>query len=82
MKFTKEKFFLDVSGDIFCLIGFLIYLEIIQLNCFDLSFNVRDNIERRSRDESINMTNIINPSDTFDEDDGDVQRIETVDSQN
>ena len=82
MNFTKEIFFLDVSGDIFCLIGFLIYLEIIQLNCFDLSFNVRDNIERRSRDESINMANIINPSDTFDEDDGDVQRIETVDSQN
>ena len=26
--YIKENFFLDVSGDIFCLIGFLVYLEI------------------------------------------------------
>ena len=81
MKFTKEKFFLDVSGDIFCLIGFLIYLEIIELNYFDLSYNVRKNISQRSRQESLDMINIINTTNTFDEDNEDIQRMETYESQ-
>jgi hypothetical protein len=52
MKYTKQKFFLDVSGDIICMIGFLIYLELIELNCFDLSYNSRSNIIERERKES------------------------------
>ena len=32
-KYKYWKFFLDISGDIVSLIGFLIYLEIITLNC-------------------------------------------------
>ena len=55
MKYTKQKFFLDVFGDINCMIGFLIYLEIIELNCFNLSYNSRSNIIDRERKESFKI---------------------------
>ena len=48
---TKEqlkKFLLDISGDIASIIGFLIYLEIIELNFCDLNFNLKKNIISRS----------------------------------
>ena len=54
--YIKENFFLEVSGDIFSLISFLIYLEIIELNCFDLSYNSRKKINERARLESISLT--------------------------
>ena len=40
----KKKFSLDISGDITSIIGFLIYLEIIELNFCGLSFNLKKNI--------------------------------------
>ena len=46
-KSLMAKFFLDVSGDIFSLIGFLIYLEIIKLKCGGLHYNLRANIIER-----------------------------------
>ena len=55
MKYTKQKFFLDAFGDINCMIGFLIYLEIIELNCFNLSYNSRSNIIDRERKESFKI---------------------------
>ena len=48
---TKEqlkKFLLDISGDIASICGFLIYLEIIELNFCDLNFNLEKNIISRS----------------------------------
>jgi hypothetical protein len=50
--FFKEKFFLDMSGDIFSIIGFLIYLEILQLSFCKLDYNVRNNIITRSKIDS------------------------------
>ena len=35
-----EKFLLDISGDIASIIGFLIYLEIIELNFCKLNYNI------------------------------------------
>jgi len=46
-----EKFALDVFQDIFSLFGFLIYLEIIELNCCGLNYNLRDKIIRRANHE-------------------------------
>ena len=44
----KIKFFLDIFGDCFSILGFLIYLEIIVLKCFKWDYNIKDNIMRRS----------------------------------
>ena len=55
-KYIKQKFFLDVSGDIYCFFGFLIYLEIIELNCFDLSYNSRKSIDERGKLELFHFT--------------------------
>ena len=51
---TKEqlkKFLLDESGDITSILGFLIYLEIIELNFCNLNFNLKKNIISRSKDD-------------------------------
>ena len=45
------KYFLDISGDIFCLIGFLIYLEVIELNFCGLNYNLKRNITQRGIEE-------------------------------
>ena len=50
------KFFLDISGDIVSLIGFLIYLEIITLNCKIFNYNLKKNIIVRGGNE-INDSN-------------------------
>ena len=46
------KFYLDISGDIFSFIGFLIYLEIIILKFYKYDYNIKENITRRSFGES------------------------------
>ena len=51
-QFFVEKFFLDMSGDIISIIGFLIYLEILQLSFCELDYNVRNNIITRSKIDS------------------------------
>ena len=51
---TKEqlkKFLLDISGDVASILGFLIYLEIIELNFCDLNFNLKKNIISRSESD-------------------------------
>ena len=45
------KFLLDISGDIFSIIGFLIYYEIIELHFCNLDFNLKENISKRSENE-------------------------------
>ena len=67
MKYIKLKFFLDVSGDIFSFIGFLIYLEIIELNICKLDYNLRKNIMRRATEESIEICEIMEDSDEEDD---------------
>ena len=51
ISFRYAKFSLDFSQDIFSFIGFLIYLEIIELNCFGLNYNLRDKIIKRANNE-------------------------------
>ena len=53
--FAKEnqlkKFLLDESGDIASIIGFLIYLEMIELNFCGFNYNLKKNIINRGDDE-------------------------------
>ena len=44
---NRQRFFLDISGDFICLIGFFIYLEIIELNICNLNHDLRKNISKR-----------------------------------
>ena len=55
VKSVKVIFALDMLGDIFSFIGFLIFLEIIELNFCNLNFNLRKNITRRGIDETISF---------------------------
>ena len=53
--FQKEekmrKFIADESGDIFSIIGFLIYLEILELHFCKLDYDLSDNITNRANKE-------------------------------
>ena len=68
-KHKKYIFFLDISGDIFSIIGFLIYLEVIELSCFGLNINYRKNIIRRGTEESLKSLEDLNDSITDSEND-------------
>ena len=66
----QVKFFLDLSGDIISIIGFLIYLEIIVIKCFKYEHNIRYNLLERSlaetREGVDNLNNItINENDSL-----------------
>ena len=58
--FRTEIFILDIIGDIGAFIGFLIYLEFIELNFCKLNYYLRKNIIKRSEHESKNNRYIIN----------------------
>ena len=63
MKFLNARFFLDFSSDVTAIIGFLIYLEIIELNFCNLNKNLRKYIISRGKIESHNIgDNIENES--------------------
>ena len=49
--FKLEKFCLDFMGDIISIFGFLIYLEIIELNFCKFNYNLRRNITNRGINE-------------------------------
>ena len=68
--YKPERFFLDVAGDIVCLIGFLIYLEIIELKFFGLNYNLRKYIMQRGidNDYSILSINIIKDEEISEDD--------------
>ena len=46
------KYVLNLSSDFISFIRFLIYLENIILNCCGLNYNIKDEIEGRSNNES------------------------------
>ena len=68
-----KKFLLDESGDIGSIIGFLIYLEIIELNFCGLNFNLKKNIIKRSESDYIESlaSKMIPLKDAFDDDSDD-----------
>lgn len=64
--YKVDKYFLDIFGDIICLFGYLIYLEIIELKFCGLDHDIKKNIIIRGMSEefSINdMTGFINDED-------------------
>ena len=70
----SERFLADIFGDTASIIGFLIYLEIFELNFCGLNFNLKKNIMERSESEyseslmqkGINeLNNLYNPEDTI-----------------
>ena len=83
MDFLYLKFFLDTSGDVFSFFGFLIYLEIIELNCCDLNYNIRNTIISRGKIELINIDDEVfdNLNESDDEDDNnDINKANTTES--
>ena len=51
--FKPARYVLDMSGDVVCFIGFLIYLEIIELNIYGLNYNLRKNIIKRGKENDL-----------------------------
>ena len=51
INYIEAKFSLDILGDILSSFGFLIYLEIIELNFCKLNHNLRRKISERADDE-------------------------------
>ena len=66
MEYLKEKLIFDMFGDIFSFIGFLIYLEIIELNFCRLNINLRKYIILRSHYDS--LENLEDIEDTLSDD--------------
>ena len=72
VKEAKYNFFLDISGDIFSIIGFLIYLEIFILNCCGLNYDSREKIFLRSRMDSLLGMSSVDMDDLMIEEDDEV----------
>ena len=68
-----KKFLLDESGDIGSILGFLIYLEIIELNFCGFNFNLKKNIVERSKSDYMEsvISQMIPLQDNFDDDSDD-----------
>ena len=49
----SRRFLADIFGDIGSIIGFLIYLEVIELNFCGLNFNLKNNIIKRGKRDYI-----------------------------
>ena len=55
-----------MGGDFFCLLGSLIYFEIIHVNICDLSYNVKKNIAERSlSDKNIDLNDKYSDDDYY-----------------
>ena len=64
--YRVAKYFLDMGGDFFCLLGSLIYFEIIHVNICDLSYNVKKNIAERSlSDKNIDLNDKYSDDDYY-----------------
>ena len=59
IEYLKKIFVLDIIGDVFAFIGFLVYFEIVELNFYGLNFNLRKSIIDRERNEFSSMDDII-----------------------
>jgi hypothetical protein len=68
-----KKFLLDESGDIGSIIGFLIYLEIIELNFCGFNFNLKKNIIERGKIDYIKskISKMLPLQEDFDDDSDD-----------
>ena len=65
-KLLLTKFLLNIIGNSLAVIGFLVYLEIIELNFCNLDYNIRRKIMERSIIDSIERTSILDdPNESF-----------------
>ena len=65
-KLLLPKFLLNIIGNSLAVIGFLVYLEIIELNFCNLDYNIRRKIMERSIIDSIGKTSILeDPNESF-----------------
>ena len=60
IKYIIYKFCLDLSGDLFSIIGFLMYLEIIELKFSNYDYNLKVNIIKRGIVDSFGEKKSIN----------------------
>lgn len=85
IKFILHKFYLDIFGDCLSFFGFLVYLEIIELNCCTFSYNIKKNITRRSFDESYgiqeNKNKISNKKNKNEDDENEEEQEESDDDE-
>jgi len=49
----KKKLIVDIFSDLFSIIGYLVYLEIIEINFWEFNYNIRKNIIIRGKSEII-----------------------------
>ena len=70
-EYIISKFIFDLAGDLFTIIGFLMYLEIIEIKFCNYDYNIKANITRRSFLESNEISepekSIINDEENQDE---------------
>ena len=79
-KIKIMKFALDLSSDIFSIIGFLIYLEIIVFHFCDYDHDIKPNIMKRSFIEANDNIYVGNMDETFNsEEDSETDRYESED---
>ena len=57
-KFIVEQFGIDIASDIISFLGFLIYLEIIELNFCKLNYNLRKNIITRGENNCDSLSKV------------------------
>jgi len=70
--FITPKYILDISGDFLSLIGFLVFLELIELNFCNYNIDLRRNIMDRSINESISLLDY-NYDDDDDEEENNIE---------
>ena len=72
--FKYIKLYLDISGDLFSILGFIIFIEIIQLNFCGYNYNTREAISERA-DKELELLEDTQPIDFLIYEDGDVDEI-------
>ena len=72
--FKYIKLYLDISGDLFSIFGFIIFIEIIQLNFCGYNYNTREAISERA-DKELELLEDKHPIDFLIYEDGDVDEI-------
>jgi hypothetical protein len=69
------KYILDDAGDVLCIFAYFIYLEIIELHCCNLNFNLSESIITRGQTELCSKEDLIN-----DDEESSIDRGETKNS--
>ena len=77
--YKPTRFFMDISGDIIGLFGFLIYFEIIELKFCGLNYNLSKYIIQRARNNDLSIYNFYLTNDDETEVDNKTSRNQSCD---